>query len=89
MGTLTAAQQASLHADRMELDEQLVVLSGRFISVFLGSLIILLVSVLVLGVLWPRRSVSAVGATPAGPHYARSRLQAQEKVGLQEAALAV
>ena len=49
MGTLTAAQQASLHADRMELDEQLVVLSGRFISVFLGSLIILLVSVLVLG----------------------------------------
>ena len=68
MGTLTAAQQDP----HMQLDEQLVVLSGRFISVFLGSLIIVVVSVVVLGVLWPRRSVSAVGPTHA-THYSTVR----------------
>ena len=43
----------------MQLDEQLIVLSGRFISVFLGSVIIVLVSFVVLFVLWRKRAVSA------------------------------
>merc|ERR1719262_1029302 len=61
LGALATSQQAFLMGEEVSLEEQLAVVTGFFISILSGSVIICIVSVIVLHVLWRRHSVSAYG----------------------------